>query len=148
MPMSDANRVALRSFLTTRRGGRVLQDDIQVALLTYFVAKTHPVARRMLHVTTRENPPLLDRRSTCGIRGPLQQAARVQCMLRCMHEMRVHTCRSGTLYFGVRCVRARVVRAYGSARARCPPTALRPLGDEPLSRDCIGCVEAVVRSCV
>ena len=77
MPMSDANRVALRSFLTTRRGGRVLQDDIQVALLTYFVAKTHPVARRMLHVTTRENPPVYligVRASTCGIRGPLVTA--------------------------------------------------------------------------
>ena len=37
MPMSDANRVALRSFLTTRRGGRVLQDDIQVALHTWLV---------------------------------------------------------------------------------------------------------------
>ena len=41
--MSDANKVALRSFLTTRRGGRVLQDDIQVSLHTYFVAKNRPL---------------------------------------------------------------------------------------------------------
>ena len=57
MPMTDASKAALAAFFATRRGGKQLQEDIQKGLLAYFVAKTHPVARRMLHVTTRENPP-------------------------------------------------------------------------------------------
>ena len=41
------------------------------------------------------------------------------------------------------------VRLPGSPHRREDPPALHGAwGDEPLSRDCIGCVEAVVRSCV
>ena len=39
MPMSDADKVALRTFLSTRRGEKVLQPDIQRDMLTYLIAK-------------------------------------------------------------------------------------------------------------
>ena len=42
MPMADADKVALRTFLSTRRGERVLQPDIQADMLTYLVAKNPP----------------------------------------------------------------------------------------------------------
>ena len=42
MPMSDADKVALRTFISTRRGEKVLQPDIQREMLNYLVAKTHP----------------------------------------------------------------------------------------------------------
>ena len=132
--------------MTTRRGGRVLQDDIQVALLTYFVAKNRP-----LRELTTEPPEDADELASLVAEWKLYAEA-ATCDAPDIHIVAewIKKADGGARRAerGVRCVRARCVRAYGGARARCPPTALRPLGDEPLSRDCIGCVEAVVRSCV
>ena len=134
MPMSDANRVALRSFLTTRRGGRVLQDDIQVALHTYFVAKTHP-GSRVAHVRDGavllyENPEASRGdtwcRSRCGTGATHAHAA---CGRRGTVRAAQHSC---TLAYGV-CVGAVLCRAYVRWRSRVahPRPSQRTRGEEP-----------------
>ena len=47
--MSDADKVALRTFLSTRRGEKVLQPDIQRDMLTYLVAKNRPLRELPIH---------------------------------------------------------------------------------------------------
>ena len=49
MPMSDADKVALRTFLSTRRGEKVLQPDIQREMLTYLIAKNRPLRELPIH---------------------------------------------------------------------------------------------------
>ena len=47
--MSDADKVALRTFLSTRRGEKVLQPDIQRAMLDYLIAKNRPLRELPIH---------------------------------------------------------------------------------------------------
>ena len=49
MPMSDADKVALRTFLSTRRGEKVLQPDIQRDMLAYLIAKNRPLRELPIH---------------------------------------------------------------------------------------------------